>query len=144
MEGSPVQLSGVFHSMSNIAAAKNHRRAEYELVDCVYPESKYGHLIPQVVMMDSLWRFSAIDVSHDRTMPVYVPEKCDNMKVYFDLADFHLPALMEKMIFSGANPRGEGDVIRIGPVEARDPDGNIMLVVEGGVCRKFGEISNAV
>jgi hypothetical protein len=77
-------------------------------------------------------------------MPVYVPESCRIMKVYFDISNFDLETLRSQLTFRGANPRREGDKLIIGPVEAVDRDGQTMLTVEGGVCRRFGEVRNAV
>ncbi len=141
--GSLVHLSGQFDSMSNITVTNNHRRAEYKLPESVYPEAKYLHVMPQAILIDSLLRFGAIHGNQDRTIPVYVPVECKTMKAYFDFVDFNLPKLSEKMIFSGVNPHEKDDEVLIGPVEATDLDGNIVLAVEGGVCKKFGEIKNA-
>ena len=52
----------------------------------------------------------------------------------------HLPTLRQGVTFRGVNPREEGDILHVGPIEARDANGNILLVVEGGIARKVGDI----
>ena len=34
------------------------------------------------------------------------------------------------------------DRLTIGPVEVRDPVGSVLLTVDGGVCRRMGEVRN--
>ncbi len=143
MKGSLLHLKGQFSSMDNIIVGENHRQADYKLVESVHPESKYQYLTPNLVLVDAFWRFGTINVSSERTLPVYVPEKCEIMKMYYDFTDFDLAKLKEKLRFRGMNPRVEGDLLHVGPIEVSDPEGNVMLIVEGGVCRKFGEIKNA-
>ena len=43
---------------------------------------------------------------------------------------------------SGSNPTAEQDRLTIGPVEVRDPVGSVLLTVDGGVCRRMGEVRN--
>jgi len=79
----------------------------------------------------------------ERSLAVYVPESCERMRVFFDYTDFALDWLRRPVVFSGANPRPEGERLLVGPIEARDQEGHLRLRVEGGVCRKFGEIHDA-
>ena len=140
MEDSPVRLNGIFRTMNNIKVGTERRRAEYKLA----VQMSLPSLIPNLMVMDSLWRFGAIEMDPEHSMPVYVPESCRIMKVYFDISNFDLETLRSQLTFRGANPRREGDKLIIGPVEAVDRDGQTMLTVEGGVCRRFGEVRNAV
>ena len=39
--------------------------------------------------------------------------------------------------------RVEGDLLHVGPIEVRDQSGTVQLVVEGGLCQRFGDIENA-
>jgi hypothetical protein len=64
------------------------------------------------------------------------------MKIYFDFANFDISKLVGKVTFTGANPRPEGERLHMGPVAAIDAGGNTLLVVERGVCRRFGEVRN--
>jgi hypothetical protein len=77
-------------------------------------------------------------------MPVYVPEACKVMNVYYDLAEPDVSALTGNLTLSGSNPREERDQLIIGPVEVKDASGAILLSVEGGVCRKLGEVRNGL
>jgi len=65
------------------------------------------------------------------------------MRVYFDYVAFDSPKLLETFTFRGANPKVEGDLLHVGPIEVSDEKGNVLLVVERGVCRKFGEVALA-
>jgi hypothetical protein len=67
---------------------------------------------------------------------------CDVMKVYFDFANFDVAKLAQPVTFSGVNPRPDGDLLHMGPVAAIDPNGHVLLFVEHGVCRRFGEVKN--
>ena len=143
LEGSPVRLNGRFKSLSGLRVNGNHRLADYRLGNSSYPESPLQHMLPNVILVDAFWRFGTIMATGDHALSVYVPERCDRMGVYFDYTDFSLDWLHDPLVFSGANPRAEGDQLLVGPIEARDRDGRLRLTVEGGVCRKFGEIQNA-
>jgi 3-oxoacyl-(acyl-carrier-protein) synthase/NAD(P)-dependent dehydrogenase (short-subunit alcohol dehydrogenase family) len=142
MDGSPVWLSGPFKTMQNIIGGETHRRADYKLADFNHSSAKYQSVLSKIILMDSLWRFGAIQIAPDNSMPVFVPEECDVMKIYFDFADFDASKFVGTLTFSGANPRLEGDRLRIGPIAASDANGNTLLIVEGGVCRRFGEVGN--
>jgi NAD(P)-dependent dehydrogenase (short-subunit alcohol dehydrogenase family) len=142
MDGSPVCLSGPFKAMENIVVGGVHRRADYKLADFNHGSSEYKSVLSKIVLMDSLWRFGVIQVAPDNSLPVFVPEECDAMKVYFDFADFDTSKLAGTLTFTGTNPRVDGERLCIGPIAASDSDGNTLLVVEGGVCRRFGEVGN--
>lgn len=142
MSGSLVNLSGMFDTMRNITVGTAFRRADYKLSAPLGAAIENGSPLPAIMLMDSLWRFAAIDVARDRSLPVYVPEKCELMNVYFDFAHIDRDRLLGTLTLSGSNPRGDGDALRIGPVAAYDVAGNVLLSVEGGLCRRFGEVRN--
>jgi hypothetical protein len=139
MQGSPVHLNGPFKAMKNITADDAQRHAEYKLRDGVAAaRSGYHYLLPNLILMDALWRFGAIHRDQD-TFPIYVPEACKLMKVYYDFGNPDEKLLTGKLTFSGANPHLDADRLIIGPVEAKDPTGATLLLVDGGLCRKLGE-----
>jgi acyl transferase domain-containing protein len=142
MEGSPVNLSGPFKTMSNIIAGDRSRRADYKLACLNGAGIDNESSLPKIMLMDSLWRFGAIEVGRDGSLPIHVPEKCDLMKMYFDFPNVSARRLMGTLTLSGANPRAIGDMLHIGPVAAYDSDGNLLLSVEGGLCRQLGEVRN--
>lgn len=144
MEGSPVQLNGQFNSMTNIRVGVHHRKAEYQLPRSPYPDFRYRYLLPNLIMVDSFWRFGAVHLSPHGTLPLYVPEICAKMDVYFDFNNFNSPPLMQRLMFSGENPSGEDDLLRLGNIEVIDQAGSTLLRVEGAVCRRFGEINHAL
>ena len=143
MPASPVQLGGQFRSMRQLVVDATHRRARYRLAARGYPESPFGYLLANAILVDAFWRFGTVQPQPDRSLSVYVPEKCRVMKVFFDYADFSLPLLHEAVVFSGVNPAEDGDQLRVGPIEAADARGRLLLRVEGGLCRKFGDIPHA-
>jgi hypothetical protein len=143
LPGSPVRLNGIFKTMERLAVNGQSRQAHYRLGGISYPGASLSRLLPNIVLVDAFWRFGTVMATGDHTLAVYVPERCDRMGVYFDYTDFDLGWLCEPAIFTGANPRPEGDRLLVGPIEVRDREGRLRLTVEGGVCRKFGEIPDA-
>lgn len=144
MSGSAVQLNGPFNSMANIQVGADYRKANYQFQHSSYPEFKYRHLLPNLIMVDSFWRFGAIHTNERETLPLYVPRECARMNVYFDYTDFESILLTQQLTFSGANPRGEGDMLRLGNLEVTNQAGEVLLTIEGAVCQKFGELENAL
>lgn len=143
MNGSVVRLNGAFKTMSDIRVSSSHRMASYRLNGARYPASPFQHLLANLILVDSFWRFGAIHSPDHQRLPVYVPEYCGAMRVYFDYVQFDAPILRQTLTFSGANPRADGDLLRLGDIEVRDPQGNILLTVEGATCRYFGEVPYA-
>jgi hypothetical protein len=142
IEGSPICLSGPFDAMTNLVIGGDQRRADFKFDDLNQSSSESQSMLSKVVLMDSLMRFGVIQGATDNTLPVFVPEACDVMKVYFDFADFDISKLAGAVTFTGANPRPDGERLHMGPVSAIDADGNTLLLVEHGVCRRFGEVKN--
>jgi acyl transferase domain-containing protein/NAD(P)-dependent dehydrogenase (short-subunit alcohol dehydrogenase family) len=137
MEGSPVHLNGPFRTLTNIVVGASGRSADYKM-----QEGENGRaFLSSLMVMDSLWRFGAIDMDTHNTLPVYVPEACKVMKVYFDLTNpGDSSPLSGGLSMTGSNPTADDDKLTIGPVEVRDHAGSILLTVDGGVCRKLGEV----
>jgi acyl transferase domain-containing protein/NAD(P)-dependent dehydrogenase (short-subunit alcohol dehydrogenase family) len=142
IEGSPICLSGPFDAMTNLVIGGERRRADFKFDDLNHSSPESQSMLSKVVLMDSLMRFGVIQGATDNTLPVFVPEACDVMKVYFDFADFDISKLVGSVTFTGANPRPDGERLHMGPVSAIDADGNTLLLVEHGVCRRFGEVKN--
>jgi acyl transferase domain-containing protein/NAD(P)-dependent dehydrogenase (short-subunit alcohol dehydrogenase family) len=140
MKDSPVRLSGPFDAMRNLTIATSHRHADFKLDDIASADQRA--LWSKIVLMDSLWRFGVIQAESDNSLPVFVPEACEIMKIYFDFADFDVSKVQGPLTFSGANPTPDGVRLHMGPVEAIDKDGNALVIVERGVCRRFGEVRN--
>ena len=65
------------------------------------------------------------------------------MHVFFDYVAFDSPRLRGPLTFRGTNPRIESDLLHVGPIDVCDADGNVLLLVERGVCRKYGEVEGA-
>ena len=142
MGNSPVRLNGPFRAMKNIMAGELQRSADYKLLENVQTKSGYRYFLPNLVMLDALWRFGAIHVEGEHSFPIYVPEACKVMKVYYDFANPDVRTLTDNVTFAGANPHQEDDRLMIGPVEARDAAGSTLIVVDGGLCRRLGEARN--
>ncbi len=143
MTGSPVHLNGPFRTLNNIVVGESNRSADYRLTKMSGIGSGGQAFLSSLMVMDSLWRFGAIDLHPDNTLPVYVPEACKVMKVYFDLGNPGVAsALPDELSMTGSNPTADQDRLTIGPVEVRDPVGSVLLTVDGGVCRRLGEVRN--
>lgn len=140
MEGSPVRLNGAFRTMKEIVVGQNARCATYNLNGHRPYGSVFDYLIPNIIMVDAFWRFGTVRSNESGTLSVYVPEKCEAMKVFFDYGDFDSAMLRKPITFHGANPRPDGESLHVGPIDAYDAGGRLLLRVEGGLCRKFGEI----
>ena len=142
--GSGVQLGGLFDSTREIRVGATRRIASYKLADHRYQETQYSYLVPNMICVDAFWRFGTVQSLGDGMLGVYVPEKCDVMRVYFDYVAFNSPELTKTLTFRGTNPRSDGDLLHVGPIDVSDSHGNLMLVVEQGVCRKFGEVKSSI
>jgi acyl transferase domain-containing protein/NAD(P)-dependent dehydrogenase (short-subunit alcohol dehydrogenase family) len=143
MQGSPVHLNGPFKTLNNIVVGESNRSAEYRMTEMAGIGSGGSAFLSSLMVMDSLWRFGAIDLHADNTLPVYVPEACKVMKVYFDLGNPGVAStLSEELSMAGSNPTADQDRLTIGPVEVRDPVGSVLLTVDGGICRRLGEVRN--
>jgi hypothetical protein len=143
MDGSPVKLNGPFRAMKNITADDAHRSAEYALREGVAEaRSGYQYLLPNMILMDALWRFGAIHRDAQDGFPIYVPEACKVMKIYYDFGNPDRNVLTSKLTFAGSNPHLDTDRLTIGPIEAKDPAGSTLILVDGGLCRKLGEARN--
>jgi 3-oxoacyl-(acyl-carrier-protein) synthase/NAD(P)-dependent dehydrogenase (short-subunit alcohol dehydrogenase family) len=140
MGGSPVQLDGAFRTMSEVLVGRETRSAGYKLNGGSRYGSDFDYMIPNIILVDAFWRFGTVRTNESGGYPVYVPERCDAMKVFFDYADFGAERLRDSVTFHGANPIPEGDVLHVGPLEAVDSKGRMLLRLEGGLCRKFGQI----
>jgi len=142
IEGSPICLSGPFDAMENLIIGGDQRRADFKFADLNHFSSGSQSMLSKVVLMDSLMRFGVIQTGTENSLPVFVPEACAVMKVYFDFADFDISKLAGTVTFTGANPRPDGERLHMGPVSAIDANGNTLLLVEHGICRRFGEVRN--
>ncbi len=134
-----VKLRGQFNSMYNIQVGGEFRRAEYQLKDFDFI-TPHNYLVPNMMLMDAFWRFGSIQLVGGNRLAVYVPEKCRSMKVYYDFTDFENQMLGGHFLFSGINPTSAGQNLDIGQLVARNKEGKIMLIGEGGFARKFGEV----
>ncbi len=140
MNGSSVLLSGPFDAIRNLIIGPDQRTAHLRLDNVNECGADHRSLLAKIVLMDSLWRFGVIRVEGN-AMPVFVPEACEVMKIFFDFHDFVLP-LSCALTLSGANPRPDGERLHMGPVNATDENGNTLVVVERGICRRFGEVKS--
>lgn len=140
LPGSPVQLDGVFRAMPEVQVTELERRARYQLPATNPHPSAFEHLIPRIIMVDAFWRFGTVRVTEGGRLGVYVPEKCEIMKVFFDFENDSTDSLRGPITFTGANPRAEGDLLHVGPITAFNAEGRALLKVEGGLCRRFGEL----
>lgn len=138
-DGSPVKLSGPFDAMEEIIIGESRRRAAFKLDGSDHAGAEYESVLSKVVLMDSLWRFGVIHPVPGLPSSVFVPEECRVMKVFFDFSDFDSSQLAGTLTFSGANPRLDGDRLTIGPVVASDAAGNTLLLVEDGICLRYGK-----
>jgi hypothetical protein len=138
MDGSPVKLRGPFRSMQNITAGVAGRSADYRLREGVPSGYRYLNLI----MLDALVRFGGIYQDRQQSFPIHVPEACRTIKIYYDFTNPDEKTFTGDIRFAGSNPHLEEDRLTIGPVEAKDPSGRTLAMVEGGLCRKIGEVRN--
>jgi hypothetical protein len=140
LDGSPVSLSGPFNAIQNLTIGEAARRAGFKYAD--FNNAKDQSALSRIVLMDSLWRFGVIQAARDNSMTVFVPEACEVMKVYFDFAEFDVSKHAGALTFRGTNPRPDGERLHMGPVAAINDEGNTLLMVERGICRRFGEVKN--
>jgi acyl transferase domain-containing protein/NAD(P)-dependent dehydrogenase (short-subunit alcohol dehydrogenase family) len=138
----PVQLTGPFRTLQNIIVGDSVRSAEYRPEEEIQ-ETAYRPFLANLLLMDSLWRFGCIDSLAGDTVPIYIPLAGKVMKLYYDLTSpSNTPTLLGKLYMTGFNPQRDQEYLTIGPLEARDTNGSILLEVESGTCRKVGEMRN--
>jgi len=140
MDGSPVKLGGPFRSMQNITAGLAERSADYRLRE--EARSRPGYRYLNLIMLDALVRFGGIYRDGQESFPIYVPEACRVMKIYYDFTNPDEKTFTGSLRFAGSNPHLEAGILTIGPVKAMDPAGRTLAMVEGGLCRKMGEARN--
>jgi len=143
VKDSSVLLSGPFDAIDNLKIGVDERRADFSRRRFTLLDAEQRARWSTIILMDSLWRFGVINRGPDFSMPVFVPEACEVMKIFFDFAEFDVSRLPGDVMFSGANPRPDGERLHMGPVEAVDANGNVLVLVERGICRRFGEVSIA-
>jgi acyl transferase domain-containing protein/NAD(P)-dependent dehydrogenase (short-subunit alcohol dehydrogenase family) len=143
VKDSSVLLSGPFDAIGNLKIGVDERRADFSRRRFTLLDAEQRARWSTIILMDSLWRFGVINRGPDFSMPVFVPEACEVMKIFFDFAEFDVSRLRGDVMFSGANPRPDGERLHMGPVEAVDANGNVLVLVERGICRRFGEVSIA-
>jgi NAD(P)-dependent dehydrogenase (short-subunit alcohol dehydrogenase family) len=142
MDGSPVKLGGPFRTMQNIMAGMAGRSADYKFREEVRSRSGYRYMLPHMIMLDSLLRFGGIYREGQEPFPIYVPEACQSIKIFYDFSNPPEKTLTSSLTFAGSNPRLQEGRMTIGPVEAKDPAGRTLVTVNGGLCRKMGEARN--
>jgi acyl transferase domain-containing protein/NAD(P)-dependent dehydrogenase (short-subunit alcohol dehydrogenase family) len=140
MEGSPVKLAGSFRSMQNITAGPAERSADYRLREDLKSRSGYRGL--NLFMLDALVRFGGIYQDEQKSFPIFVPEACRVIKIFYDFSNPDEKTFTGSLKFAGCNPQVEADRLTIGPVEATDPAGRTLAIVDGGLCRRMGEARN--
>jgi hypothetical protein len=140
MDGSPVQLSGPFRSMQNITAGPAERSADFKLREV--HRSPLGYRFLNLIMLDALVRFGGIYKDGEDVFPIYVPEACRVIRIYYDFSNPDEKTFTSNLKFAGSNPHreAEADRLMIGPVESRDSAGRMLAMVDGGLCRKMGEV----
>lgn len=140
---SPVHLNGPFRTLQRIVVGERNRSAEYSPEEEIHESTGYRGFLANLLVMDSLWRFATIDIEGRDVFPVYIPLAGNVMRIYYDLSNpDNTPTLLGRLSMAGFNPKHDQDYLTIGPVEVRDPNSSILLTVEGGMCRKIGEVRN--
>jgi hypothetical protein len=135
---SPVQLNGGFDALAEILVGSSARRASYRLDPRVVNGG--SDILANLVMVDALWRFSAITRDAAGSLPIFVPAKCRSMDVYFDYTNYDVDVLRQPLTFYGENPYPENDLLHVGPIRVVDSEGRVLLHVEGAYCRPFGAV----
>jgi 3-oxoacyl-(acyl-carrier-protein) synthase/malonyl CoA-acyl carrier protein transacylase/NAD(P)-dependent dehydrogenase (short-subunit alcohol dehydrogenase family) len=142
MDGSPVKLGGPFRSLQNITAGPAERNADYRLRDAVRSASGDYRLL-DLIMLDSLLRFGGIYQESHQVFPIYVPEGCRTLKIFYDFTNPDEKTFTGSLRFTGFNPQPrENDRLIVGPVEASDLAGRTLALLDGGLCRRMGEVRN--
>ncbi len=141
MGNSKVHLGIGFDVLSRIEVDDQYRKGEYNLLDINYRSDDYKKFMPVFILMDAMWRFGGISVNSNGDMPLCVPDFCKDMRFYFDFTDNTYPALFETISFFGVNPIEDGEMLHLSTIEARDKNGNLLLEVLGGSCKKFDVVT---
>ena len=139
LEGSPVLLSGGFDALGTIQILDGHRFASFQPRAGGLGAPPFARHYSNLLLVDALWRFGSVQSTGPQSLGVYVPERCPSMKVFYDFLGGG--EAVPSATFTGRAPRADGDRLHLGSLAAWDVAGRLLLEVEGGVCRRFGEVS---
>jgi hypothetical protein len=127
--------------MRNITAGSTERWADYRLRQEMQARSGYtGYRYLNLMLLDSLVRFGGIYLDSQKSFPICVPEACRMIRIYYDFTNPDEKTFTGSLKFAGSNPLVETDRMVVGPVEARDPAGRTLAMVDGAISRKIGEV----
>lgn len=146
MPDAPIQLNGHFDTMSQITLGQQARKAAYILNQNKSDNGVHQHLIKQMTFMDALLRFGSIQKNEDATYDVFIPRSCEEMNIYFDFFKTDAKDL-ERLQFVGGNPKIMEDDeydLAIGPLEVLNKKGEVVLTLQQGLCKKFGQVGELV
>jgi acyl transferase domain-containing protein/NAD(P)-dependent dehydrogenase (short-subunit alcohol dehydrogenase family)/acyl-CoA thioesterase FadM len=133
----PLLMDGPFRRLHDIKLGSSHSAAVFRWGDIPVPPAMANALTP-FVLLDALWRFSAVRREEDGTVFLCVPLRCGRLDV---LPGVDQQALARQECFLTCSPpRLEGEHILVDWAEAADASGRVIFAVRDIVGRIYGKV----
>jgi acyl transferase domain-containing protein/NAD(P)-dependent dehydrogenase (short-subunit alcohol dehydrogenase family)/acyl-CoA thioesterase FadM len=133
----PLNMDGPFLSLHDIRIGPTHSTATFRPRDSQAMAAVQDTQIP-FVLLDALWRFSAILRDEDGSAVLCVPLRCGILHI--------LPGVNHRMLadqecsLACSAPRQESDHILVDWAEATDSSGRVLFAVQDIVGRVYGRV----
>ena len=141
-EGTDLRLKGRFRPVVDLEVGVDWRSARY------LPHGRGGtptggleHLWPCISLVDTLFRFSAVHLQDDDSLPIYVPIGNSRVRLYFDILDPAAAEFKQEILFAGGGPQAQGELVTLAPTVAFTAEDRALLVVEGLQGRLIGRVN---
>jgi NAD(P)-dependent dehydrogenase (short-subunit alcohol dehydrogenase family) len=133
----PLLMDGAFRSLHDIRLGPIHSTAVFRPRDLVVSPPIAEAVVP-FVLLDALWRFSAMRREEDGTAVLCVPLRCDRLDVLPGVN--HQTIANQECSLTCSTPRREGEHLLVDWAEAADSSGRVIFVVRDIVGRIYGQV----
>jgi acyl transferase domain-containing protein/NAD(P)-dependent dehydrogenase (short-subunit alcohol dehydrogenase family)/acyl-CoA thioesterase FadM len=133
----PLLMNGAFRSLHDIRLGSSHSTAVFRPRELLGSTALVEAVVP-FVLLDGLWRFSAMRREEDGTAVLCVPLRCGRLDILPDVNHQTL-ANQECTLVCNA-PRLDDQHVYVDWAEARDASGRVLFVVKDIVGRIYGQV----
>jgi acyl transferase domain-containing protein/NAD(P)-dependent dehydrogenase (short-subunit alcohol dehydrogenase family)/acyl-CoA thioesterase FadM len=133
----PLLMDGLFRSLEDIQISPTHCTAVYRPRPLPAPPAIADAFIP-FVLLDAVWRFSAVRREEDGTAILCVPLRCGRLDILPGVS--HATLANQECALTCSAPRLEGEHILVDWAEAADSSGRVIFAVKDIVGRIYGRV----
>jgi NAD(P)-dependent dehydrogenase (short-subunit alcohol dehydrogenase family) len=133
----PLLMDGLFRSLHNIHIGPAHSTAAFRPRDLPVPPAVADAVIP-FVLLDALWRFSAVRREEDGSAVLCVPLRCGRLDILPGVN--HQTLAGQECRLTCSAPRLEGEHVLVDWAEAADASGRVLFAVKDIVGRVYGSV----